>query len=223
MQIRFLLFTVLMSAAASLQSTDSAQIGSIQGEVLDATGSPISGAKIFDEPMEAVRTGKDHFAMSNENGKFLLNDVPVGKTMVIATKTEDGYPDARFAVFSGNEILPVVQVEPDQVTSGVIVKLLLKGGTLSGKVMDTRTKLAIPLARIILSRFDHPTWAIETNVAKDGAFSLVIPAMPMHFSIKATGFRDWNYEQSDFSKNHSPLRLSPESKQEYPIFLEPTI
>ncbi len=222
MQARLLLLTVLVSAVARPQSTATTQLGSIKGEVVDATGSPIAGAKVFDEPMEAVRIGKEHFATSDESGRFLLNDVPVGKTMVIATKIEDGYPDARFAVFAGNEILPVVQVKPDQVTSGVVVKLLAKGGTLIGKVTDARTKVAIPDARITLSRLDHPTWLIEINVEKDGSFRLVIPAMPMHFSVKATGFREWNYEQSDFAKNHSPLTLSPESKQEYAINLEPT-
>jgi len=141
--------------------------------------------------------------------------------MVIATKIEDGYPDARFAVFSGNEILPVVDVKPDQVTSGVTVKLLVKGGTVAGRVTDARTKSAVPDARITLSRLDHPTWSIETNVEKDGSFRLVIPAMPMHFSIKAPGFGEWNYEQSVFSTNHSPMNLSPGSKLEIPIYLEP--
>lgn len=222
MQTILLLLIALVSAVASPPSAQTTQLGSIRGEVVDATGSPIAKAKVFDEPMEAVRIGKDHFTMADENGRFLLNDVPVGKTMVIATKIEDGYPDARFAVFSGNEILPLVEVKPDQVTSGVTVKLLAKGGTLAGRVADARTKSAIPDARITLSRLDHPTWSIETNVEKDGSFRLVIPSMPMHFSIKAPGFGEWNYEQSAFSTSHGPLKLSPESKLEIPIYLEPT-
>ena len=221
MQAKLLLLTVLVSAVARPQSTETARVGSITGEVVDATGSPIAKAKVFDEPMEGVRIGKDHFATSDENGKFLLNDVPVGKTMVIATKIEDGYPDARFAVFSSNEILPVVEVKPDQVTFGVTVKLLAKGGTLVGRVTDARKKSAVPDARITLSRLDHPSWFIETNVEKDGSFRLVIPAIPMHFSIKAPGLGDWNYEQSAFSRNHDPLTLSPGSTQEISVYLEP--
>ncbi len=222
MQTTLLLLTVLVSSVASSQSGGTSQVGSIKGEVVDATGSPIAKAKVFDEPMEAARIGKDHFTTSDENGRFLLNDVPIGKTMVIATKIEDGYPDARFAVFSGNEILPIVEVKPNQVTSSVTVKLLVKGGTLVGRVTDARTKSAVPDARITLSRLDHPNWLIETNVEKDGSFRLVIPAMPMHFSIKAPGFGDWNYEQSAFSRNHGPLILSPGSALEVPIYLEPT-
>ena len=217
-----LLILLFVSAVAKPQSTETTRVGSIKGQVVDAIGSPIAKAKVFDEPMGAVRIGKDHFTMSDENGRFLLNSVPVGKTMVIATKTEDGYPDARFAVFSGNEILPVVEVKSDQITAGVTVKLLAKGGTLVGRVTDARTKSALPDARITLSRLDHPTWLIETNVEKDGSFSLVVPAMPMHFSIKAPGHGDWSYEQSAFSRNHSPLTLSPGSELEIPIYLEPT-
>lgn len=222
MQAKLLLLSILASGLASPQSMDTTQVGSIKGEVVDATGSPITGAKVFDEPMEAVRIGKDHFVTSDEKGRFLLNDVPVGKTMVIATKVEDGYPDARFAVFSGNESFPVVLVRGDQTISAVVVKLLTKGGILTGKVLDARTSLAVRNARVTLSRLDHSNWLIETDVESDGTFEFVIPAMPMHLSIKATGFKDWNYEESTFSRNHAPLTLRSQSKQEIPIYLEPT-
>src|SRR5208337_1529920 len=122
MQTRLLFFALLAWITANFQSADRHQVGAIKGEVVDAKGSPIAGAKVFDEPIDAVRIGKDHFTLSDERGLFFLEQVPVGKTMVIATKTEDGYPDARFAVFSGNETLPIVQVASEEVTSNVVVR-----------------------------------------------------------------------------------------------------
>jgi Carboxypeptidase regulatory-like domain len=215
-----LTFIVLVLTNQSVDKTVP-QVGSIKGEVVDAKGAPIAGANVFDEPVDSVRIGKEHFVTSNEKGQFLLGHVPVGKTMVIATKVEEGYPDARFAVFSQNETLPIVEVKPGQVASGVVVRLMSKGGTLLGKVISSSSNLAVPDARVNLSRLDHPEWFIETDVGRDGTFKFILPSTPMHFSVISPGFKKWNYEESIFSRDRTPLTLLPESTQELLIHLEP--
>jgi hypothetical protein len=64
MHTRLLLFAFLSAAVASARSEEM-HVGSIKGEVLDAKGSPIAAAKVFDQPLEAARIGKDHFAASD--------------------------------------------------------------------------------------------------------------------------------------------------------------
>src|SRR5579863_2907110 len=101
---------------SNLQRSVGDASGTVEGVVLDAHGEGISDAKVYDQPMGTARIGKDHYAITDSNGHFVLTDVPAGKTMVIATKVEAGYPDGRFALFSGNEVSPVVEVHPNQVT-----------------------------------------------------------------------------------------------------------
>ncbi len=198
------------------------QVGAIKGIVLDGQSNPIPGAKVYDEPMGSARIGKDHFVETDQSGRFYLTDVPIGKTMVIATKTDLGYPDARFALFSGNEILPTVEVKAGQTTSDVMVKLLAKGGLLKGKIVDFRSGLPVAMSRITLSRVDHPEWPMETNPARDGTFEFVIPSKPMHFEVTAPGYKTWTYEQSTLSKGHAPLTVRPEVTEEINVNLEPT-
>lgn len=195
--------------------------GAIRGIVVDASGVGIAGAKVYDEPLDSVRVGKEHFVTTDADGRFVLHDVPVGKTMVIATKVEAGYPDARFAVYSGNEILPTVEVRADDITSNVVVKLLAKGGLLRGRIIDSHSMLPVSKSRITLSRVDHPEWSLETDPENDGTFEFVIPSRPMHFQVAAEGFRTWTFEASGLSKDHASLTVGTEEKRDINVYLEP--
>jgi hypothetical protein len=221
------MYLKLMPAAVGLllfisgtQLPPDRQVGSIKGIVLDEKNNAIPGARVYDEPIDSARIGKDHFVETDQSGRFYLTDVPIGRTMVIATNTDLGYPDARFALFSGNEVLPTVEVKAGQITSDVVVKLLAKGGVLKGKILDSLSGLPVRTTRITLSRVDHPEWPMETNPARDGTFKFVIPARPMHFEVRAPGYKTWTYGESALSKGHSPLAIAPGATQEIDIYLE---
>jgi hypothetical protein len=217
--IGIIIVTALLTAGQT-QLPVSGNLGSIKGKVVDANGVGIAGAKVYDEPLDAVRIGKDHFVTTDSDGRFVLSDVPPGKTMVIATKPEAGYPDARFALYSGNEVLPTVDVHADQTTSEVVVKLLAKGALVRGKIVDSHSMLPVSKARITLSRVDHPQWSLETDPEDDGTFEFLIPSRPIRFQVTAEGFRTWTYEASSLSKNHAPLTLGPQEKRNLDVYLE---
>jgi len=212
--------TTLLSIGQA-QPPSRGNFGAIKGIVVDANGVGIAGAKVYDEPVDSVRVGKDHFVTTDTGGRFVLRDVPVGKAMVIATNIEGGYPDARFAVYSGNEILPTVEVRADEITSNVVVKLLAKGGLLRGRIVDSHSMLPVSKSRITLSRVDRPEWFLETDPENDGSFEFVIPSRPMHFQVAAEGFRTWTYEASGLSENHASLTVGPEEKRNVDVYLEP--
>lgn len=189
-------------------------LGSVRGTVLDPSGAAIPGAKVYDEPMGTVRIGKDHFTLSDEAGRFFLEDVPVGKTMVIATKTEAGYPDSRYAVYTSDEVLPVVEVQAGHTTGPVVVRLPSKGGVHTGRIIDARSQLPLPGSRITLSRGDHEGWFVETDPEANGSFAFIIPSKPFHMQVSAPGYKSWTYEQSGLSQNHAPLLIGAEVKKE---------
>jgi hypothetical protein len=182
-----------LCSASPKATTRNVRYGSIEGVVVDGSGAPIRGAKVFDEPLDSVRIGKDHFTRTDENGHFLLKDVPAGKTMVIATKLEDGYPDARYAVYSGDAVLPTVYVRSGETARNVLVKLLAKGGKLRGRIVEANSGVPVPRSRITLSRLDHPNWSLETDPADDGTFDFVLPTRPLRIQVTAPGFKAWTY------------------------------
>ena len=69
-----------------------------------------------------------------------------------------------------------------------------------GKILSSDTRVAVTLARITLSRVDHPGWFIETDAETNGAFEFIVPSKPMHFQVEAQGFKTWTYERSPVSK-----------------------
>jgi len=92
---------------------------------------------------------------------------------------------------------------------------------LRGKILSSDTKVAVTLARITLSRVDHPGWFIETDAETNGAFEFIVPSKPMHFQVEAQGFKTWTYARSPVSKNHLPLLLQPTDKTDIDVYLEP--
>lgn len=217
----WLVALALAFSAGRTQHRTETQFGSVGGTVLDDKGVPVSDARVYDEPIGTVRIGKDHFVLTDQAGRFLLEDVPVGKTMVIAIKTEAGYPDSRYAVYTSNEVLPIVQVQAAHTTSPVVVKLPAKGGVLTGEIVNSRSHLPVPNSRIALSRVDHQGWFIETDPEGDGSFAFTIPSKPFHLQVSARGFKTWMYEESKYSKNHSPLIIGSERKVRVTIYLDP--
>ena len=188
------------------------EYGSIEGVVVDGSGAPIHGAKVYDEPLNAARIGKDHFTWTDEKGRFLLRDVPAGKTMVIATKLEGGYPDARYALYSGDAVLPTVDVRSAETTTNVLVRLLAKGGKLRGKIVEANSGVPVRRSRITLSRVDHPNWSLETDPADDGTFQFVVPTRPMRIQVVAPGFKPWTYP--------NPIRLDSGEQRDLLVNLE---
>jgi Carboxypeptidase regulatory-like domain len=212
------ILVIALLATSQVQSSLEGDVGSVRGIVVDAHGAGIPDAKVYDEPMGSARIGKDHFVSTDSEGRFVLTDVPAGKTMVIATKTEAGYPDARFALYTSNEVLPIVEVHANQVTSEVVVKLLAKGGMIRGRIVDTQSRRPVPQARITVSRIDHPEWLLETDPENDGTFQFLIPGRAMNFRVQAEGYKTWEYEAQ--SKNHEALTVGPEETRDLEIDLE---
>ncbi len=81
----------------------------IQGRVLDAGGQPIFGAKVHLLRVDANPSGKVRYAVSNENGEFLIEAPAPGEYEVYASKEEEGYPDTMSAFhYAGLVTVPQV-------------------------------------------------------------------------------------------------------------------
>src|SRR5262249_16172783 len=146
-------FLVLTSLAAR---TDCGGTGRVQGRVVDKDGNSVVGAEVTILSEECVVVGIEPSAKSQSNGSFELNNVPIGRVGVYASKPKAGYPDTRFAIYSIEpESVAKVVVRHDEVTSGVTVSLGAKAGTIFGAVLDRETLKPILSARLVLSKTDN--------------------------------------------------------------------
>src|ERR1700727_2512424 len=125
-----------LSCAAQENSDAGAQdIGAVTGQVVDASGAPIKDASVSCEPTQGSVQGILKTANTDENGAFMLTQVPKGENMVVASKPSDFYADARFAFFaSGIEEFPTVNISDAKTISGVLIRLSHKGASITGAI-----------------------------------------------------------------------------------------
>lgn len=203
-----------------LQQNNSSGLGSVRGQVIDADGVAVAGAEVSAESTEGTG-GTLTVTKTDERGKFLLDGVPQGTNLIIASKPDDFYPDVRFAFFAVDSTgFPRVEVLPGQVTEGVTVRLTQKGARLTGAVLDSQTRQPVTSSRIRLTRRDDPRLYVSTNPDEHGRFDFIVPARPFSLEVSAPGYRTWSLPP----ENGHPgvVSLGSGSVKEQTVLLEPT-
>jgi len=140
--------------------------GSVRGEVLDADGAPVPGARLYRGPPGITpRVGdedqhRSEFAATDGEGRFVFRDVPAGPTQLIVL--HDTLPravDGPFEVRAGVEVVRLVQ--------------LGRGAVLEGLCLDAagRARTGVPV-RLVAAEPERRGKAPirERRTDADGAF-----------------------------------------------------
>src|SRR2546430_1143617 len=99
-----------------------AGFGTITGVVRDLNGTPISRATVYVVDYTNIRRRVQTTA--DENGNFVLPNVPVGTVSIHAYKESAGYADTFFSFFTiTNKAWQTVRVEAERTTDGVTLEL----------------------------------------------------------------------------------------------------
>lgn len=193
--------------------------GDISGKVVDSAGRPIVGAEVRTLPEECILIGKEPVATTDQDGLFILRNVPTGTNGVYARKESEGFPDTRYAVFADPQS-PVTRavVQAHQVVSNVTV-VVRKSGTIAGKVVDVQTGKPVLSARIILERENDPDKMLATSPGFNGDFRFVLPRTPIRFRVTAPGYDEWQYQGSGQSP-HGVIELRGDEHQEIVVQLK---
>ena len=69
----------------------------MQGSILDREGVPVARAIVYALPEQEM--SKPIFATADDEGKFILKDIPAGHAYISAYKESDGYPYNFFSFF----------------------------------------------------------------------------------------------------------------------------
>jgi 5-hydroxyisourate hydrolase-like protein (transthyretin family) len=191
--------------------------GAVRGKVVDELGKPLSGVKVYAEPVKAedALTGKLLFVTTNENGDFTLEQVVTGENVICASKEEAFYPDTGAAVLATDvSALPRVHVEEGKVTPSVTVRIS-KGGKLIGSILDSLSGQPVKDSRIRLTRGDDPRLYMSTGPDEQARFEFVVPSKPFRLEVTASGYKTWR------SDDHGgPILAEPESTKEFSIRLQ---
>lgn len=90
--MRLIILPILLSYLAAAQNTALAPetgTGSIEGTVLSAEGSPLANATVYALPRRGVHPGLISLVKTDELGKFRIDGVKPGETVVYAYDLEE--------------------------------------------------------------------------------------------------------------------------------------
>jgi hypothetical protein len=174
-------------------------VGVIEGQVINAEGQPIGGAKVCAESDDAL-TGRRASTRSDDAGYFRIEVEEPGRYSVCGSKEEDGYP-LNISGFHREEgvSVPKVNVELNQTVSGVILQLGARASILEGVITDSADRLPISKAAITLRRADRPDVFFTIGVAeykKNGTFKVLVPNVPFMIEVDAPGYEAWAYSKA---------------------------
>ena len=111
--------------------------GSMAGQVLDAAGEPVAGAYVRLEPIDRDFYFFDQGTTTDDNGNYVLEEVPVGSYRVVLEYwTEQYYLVYWFDNAFSREEATVIEITEDERLENINFALPSADGSLAGKVVD---------------------------------------------------------------------------------------
>ena len=97
MAIRWMILLILLSPLTAV-----GQSGCLAGQVLDDSGSPLAQMHIT---VYLANRPFYRLADTDENGRFLLSDLPAGSYHIVTVNQDLGYTSSNLGDFSGEDLL----------------------------------------------------------------------------------------------------------------------
>jgi hypothetical protein len=193
--------------------------GSVKGVVVDETGKPLAGAEVhIAEKKSFVGHRLIQIYETNNDGRFLIDNVSWGTYVVMVGKEDAGYPDTKLAFYS-NLAAPTVILAPESPSADVIVKIGPKAGVLDlDPVTDVVTGKKIDSATITLRRTQNPDLFLTTSAA--GGRLLVPSRTDVTIEIAAPTYKPWPL---DGEKSEGQMRLLPQEVRKLQVRLHPDL
>lgn len=139
-----LVFAVFLSRVTAGQAPAS---GAIRGIVQDQGGNPVSSATVW--LLSTEKTARFHSipsAVTGDDGRFSIENLPFGEYRVDPMKEQDGYRNRAFDLYRvghADDLMHVTLSAQTPVADNVVVVLGPKAGILKGAITDTVTRSPI--------------------------------------------------------------------------------
>jgi hypothetical protein len=193
-------------------------VGVIRGTVVNETGKPVPGAKVWADKLEGgLVHGIARYAAADGDGRFALEHLDLVQYKIFAKNEEEGYPDTGFAFYSPE---PPVKIALSASTkeAAVLVVIGPKAATIKGSTSDART--GAPVLPVISMRH---AGANSRGIASSlpAQYSVLVPAgASILFEVSAAGYRTWYYPGNG-AVQATPLTLKSGEQMTLDIQMEP--
>jgi len=202
---------VLILGHTSAGARQDADLGAIEGQVIDARGHGLAGVQVTAYP-EGPVAGILPTGTSGADGRFLLTSVLPGRVVLVTSKEEDGYPNTTWAaVADPRSDRPWVTVLPGATIREITIRLGPPTGVLRGKIVDDHGR-PVPMARVLLYPEDEPDATLSSSVRPDATFVFALPDRYYTLKVTAPSFVDWSSEDADTVPTHH-IRLAGGTKR----------
>lgn len=165
----------------------------VSGHVYAVNDKPLAGAGVRIFPLQVAWNGTMPTVTTDSNGYYSFYLPAIGKTRIYAVKKEIGYPDTFYSLFSsGTESDPVKDLSAETNFENVDIHLGPPDGTIEVTIVDKKTGMLVPDARITLRRKDDRSTYFSVS-SREGVYSTPLPEKPILIEITAAGYRPWHY------------------------------
>lgn len=211
---------ILFVATSLFVSAKSGNKTSMQGVVLNESGQPVKAAVVYAQPMDRKLGGMIPHTSTDEQGSFVLMDLPSGRYQVYAEKDEEDYPNLGFDFYNGGQ-KQVVQVKANEDLPALTLLVGPKAGVLVGKVTDSVTGLSLqPCVRF--HRMEDARMLMNGSGLVRGSFRLLVPAdTDVSFGFYLDGYRPWFYPGTADQESGSPIRLPAGQEMQLNVVMQP--
>jgi len=189
---------VLVAGLLSLASGAAWSQARIIGVVTDPSGAAVAHGfvealpRIYPDSGGTAGDRINPWTPTDDAGRFSIS-VPAGRYRIRAKDEANGYPDPSYWLNAdATAIFPEISVGAEDVL-GVRVVLGLKGGVLSGELIDQASRSPIVRGKITLRDARNPVAFVEVFSDKSGRFQLAIPSKPITISGSAAGYAATNF------------------------------
>jgi hypothetical protein len=202
---------VLLATVLAITTVLGQSRGEIRGTVLDENGQPVASARVTYDNLDdhRIRNGLLTIVKTDAEGKFAFTNLDWGQYAIYPEKQEDGYPNLRFAIYSGSTY-QTATVSTARPISNVTVSFAAKAAVLHGRISKATDETPMS-GRIELSSPGHPERLMATSVPPDYRI-LVPPDTDVNVTFTASGHKPYSIPVHMKSGEQSAMdvKLTPE-------------
>ena len=213
--ISFVLLALPTHGQAGLASDSVQPEGTISGFVLDYHDSIVEHASVCTTSFSNNKSMTNCRTLTDQNGRFTIQHVPMGSYSVVATKEEDGY--SMVEQIHGEKVV----LTADQPLAQLTLKLGARSGRLTGTAKDKATGKSIgPEGKLYITYVSVEGNNTGSISGLDGAnLRANLPAgKEFIVFVSAPGYAPWFYVNS---QSRPTLRLEPGEEKVLDVELEP--
>ena len=202
----------------------------IRGELRDQAGNLFSGANVcaLKKTGTVVNVRDRICAESDTQGRFNISLSEPGTYQVIADKISEGYMPSYYPFYrDANAAIPEVTLSEGNANQTVSVKMPLKSGLITGKVIDEATDQRVSNFVVWTWQARDPTARThETVNGQSGMFRMFAPSVPFRMRVVAEGYEDWVMgggvlvSQAGAKKGPGSLLIRSDGKTDFAIYLK---